>query len=274
MLQDRSTARRRRRSTHPPFPRILCAVDGSAEAEAAIANALALADGDARIVFAASWYGTGSGERGAASEKRARDAVTQAVMRGREAGIESQFQLVHAPRLGEALMRIASLHDVVVVGAHPHARTTGIVLGETATLLVHRSPVPVLIARDIPLCAGVVAGTRAKPADRPVLTAAAHLAARLNAELTIVHVPDGDGERQRPELRAELANARALLGRELDCLTETGSPARAIVSVAAYDGAGLIVVGSRGRLGIPALTSVSERVAHLAPCSVLVMRNA
>jgi nucleotide-binding universal stress UspA family protein len=42
-------------------------------------------------------------------------------------------------------------------------------------------------------------------------------------------------------------------------------------ALAEGEGAGLIVVGSRGRLGVPALASTSERVAHLAPCSVLVM---
>jgi nucleotide-binding universal stress UspA family protein len=34
----------------------------------------------------------------------------------------------------------------------------------------------------------------------------------------------------------------------------------------------LLVVGSRGLHGIRALGSVSERVAHKAPCSVLVVR--
>lgn len=35
----------------------------------------------------------------------------------------------------------------------------------------------------------------------------------------------------------------------------------------------LIVLGSRGLHGIRALGSVSERVAHRAPCSVLVVRT-
>jgi nucleotide-binding universal stress UspA family protein len=44
------------------------------------------------------------------------------------------------------------------------------------------------------------------------------------------------------------------------------------VLTAEGDGAGLVVVGSGGKRGLPALGSVSERVAHLAPCSVLVIR--
>jgi nucleotide-binding universal stress UspA family protein len=43
--------------------------------------------------------------------------------------------------------------------------------------------------------------------------------------------------------------------------------------VAAAEDADLIVVGSRGLHGIASLGSVSERVAHHARCSVLVVRG-
>jgi nucleotide-binding universal stress UspA family protein len=164
-------------------------------------------------------------------------------------------------------------NDLVVIGAHPHARATGIVLGEAATQLVHGARIPVLVARDRPLDAGIVAATRARPADRIAVTTAAHLAARLGAELTVIRVAEPGDEARHPELRSELANARALLGRGLDYLTEFGAPARAIVTAADGEHAGLVVVGSDGRRGVRALASVSERVAHLAPCSVLVMRG-
>jgi nucleotide-binding universal stress UspA family protein len=250
----------------------LCAVDGAEGTAAAIEQAIAVADRDARIVFAGSWYGTGSAERGLASEREAQRTLSAAVGQARAVGIKAGSQIFHAPRLSDALLKIRAQHDLIVVGAHPHARATGIVLGETATRLVHRSPLPVLVARAAPIDAGVVVGTRALPDDRRALTAAAHLGARLGAELTVVHVPGRDGDDRRPELEAELANARALLGRSLDYVKEYGSPARALISVAEGDGAGLIVVGSRNLLGLPALASVSERVAHLAPCSVLVTR--
>jgi nucleotide-binding universal stress UspA family protein len=273
MLDPTSTPTRRRRSAQPPFPRILCAVEGTDATETAIEQAISVAGGDARIVFAGSWYGGGSAKRGLACEEEAHRSVRAAVSKAREAGVDASCQVIHAPRLSDGLLQSRAQHDLVVVGAPPHARTTGIVLGETATRLVHRSPVPVLLARPRALETGVVVGTRALPDDRRAMTTAAHLAARLGAELTVVHVAKRDQEHERPELHAELANARALLGRSLDYVPESGSPARALVAVAEGDGAGLIVVGSRNRLGLPALTSVSERVAHLAPCSVLVMRE-
>jgi len=147
------------------------------------------------------------------------------------------------------------------------------VLSELATELVHRCSLPVLVARDHPLASGVVAATRGVPADRAAITAGTHIAARLGAEMTIVHVPERGDEHRQSELKAEVANAGALLGRSLDYVELEGPLARAIVDVAEGDGAGLVVVGSEGKQGLPALRSVSERVAHHAPCSVLVVRN-
>jgi nucleotide-binding universal stress UspA family protein len=54
---------------------------------------------------------------------------------------------------------------------------------------------------------------------------------------------------------------------------ERGSPHRRIVEVAHEVNASLIVMGSRGRAGVAALGSVSERVSHRAGCSVLVVRR-
>lgn len=54
-------------------------------------------------------------------------------------------------------------------------------------------------------------------------------------------------------------------------LVEDASPVDALVAGAVR--ADLLVVGSRGLRGVRALGSVSERVAHQAPCSVLVVRR-
>ena len=273
MLDQRPHPHRPRYSEQPPFARILCAVDRDGVDQTTIEQAIALADGDARLVFAAHWYGKGSLERAAEADERALDAAERAVEQAQRAGVAARAEYFHTPRFADALLSQAARHDVVVVGAHPHCRATGIVLGQTATLLVHRSAIPVLVARGRPLAAGVVAATRALPADRAVVTAATHIAARLAAELAVVHVPERRDNRRSTELKAELANARALLGRQLDYLEFEGPAARAIVDVAKGDGAGVVVVGSEGKQGLPALRSVSERVAHHAPCSVLVMRE-
>src|SRR5829696_7793819 len=106
MLDHAPKPTRRRRSAQPPFPRILCAVDGSGNTGASIEQAIAVADGDARIVFAGSWYRTEAGEGDAPSEQEAAyRLVKAAVAKAREAGVDASYQLFHAPRLSDALLQ-------------------------------------------------------------------------------------------------------------------------------------------------------------------------
>lgn len=240
------------RPLHPPFTRVACLAD----ADAAPAQAIALAGTDAHVTFAG-----------------AEAAVDQACRRAEQAGLSPRRATLGADSPEAGLARLTASHDLIVVGAPGHTRAAGIVLGATATQLVHRSPIPVLVARERPLADGVIAATRARPADRIALITGARIAARLGAELTVVHVQERDDPTREPELQAELANTRALLGRDLDFVRPVGPTARTIVDTADGDGAGLVVVGSRLRVGLPALMSVSERVAHDAPCSVLILRG-
>ena len=54
--------------------------------------------------------------------------------------------------------------------------------------------------------------------------------------------------------------------------TLDGPPAEALPALAGSLKSGLLVLGSRRRTGVRAIASVSERAAHAAPCSVLVLR--
>jgi nucleotide-binding universal stress UspA family protein len=133
--------------------------------------------------------------------------------------------------------------------------------------------VPLLVARERPLSDGVLAATDGRPRSRSALTAAGRVARRLGADLTVVHIAEPDDRDRRPELASAMAGVRSLLGRDVRYVTEFGAAAPRIVAAAEGAGAGLVVVGSRGRLGVAALASTSERVAHRAACSVLVERG-
>jgi nucleotide-binding universal stress UspA family protein len=156
--------------------------------------------------------------------------------------VEATCQYVQAPKPEAAVLANARWFDLIVLGPPTGSRASGILIRETATSLLHRSPVPVLVTRAPELTGGVVVATRGVPQDRAALTAAAHIAARRGCELTEVRQPGG-------------------------------SPAHEIVTAAEDAQAGLIVLGSDLKHGLPAPQSVSERVAHQAPCSVLVMRG-
>lgn len=151
------------------------------------------------------------------------------------------------------------------VGAGPHRRMTGLLLGEVASRLLRHSPCSVLIARE---CRSkswprrILAGIDGSPQSLDGAAVAADLARSHGAEFTVITALRGktiDVDRVR-ELHPQV-------------LIDPRAPVDALVEEA-RDG-DLVVVGSRGlHGGLGALGSVSERVAHRAGTSVLVLRPA
>jgi nucleotide-binding universal stress UspA family protein len=165
--------------------------------------------------------------------------------------------------------------DLISVGSHGSSRTAGILFGSVATAMAHYAPCCVLIARD--------AG-EGETFPRVILHAgdgspdsleAAHLAGRLAArhEATLVTLHVRTGSDRGSGAAEESVSMIEAGGPEPVIELADGAPQRRIVEVAGRIGASLIVVGSRGLTGLKALGSVSERVAHRAPCSVLVVRR-
>jgi nucleotide-binding universal stress UspA family protein len=66
----------------------------------------------------------------------------------------------------------------------------------------------------------------------------------------------------------------AATGTEPVILDAPGHLPGAVADAARDFNAALVITGSRRLTGLPALRSVSERIAHDAPCSVLVVRSA
>jgi nucleotide-binding universal stress UspA family protein len=256
------------RPTHgAPFKRILCAVDGSREAAVALEHAIAVAGGDAEITVAAVW------SEESPLGRSAWDVVDQAMATAVAAGARASRRLIQAPHVADALLATALGHDLLVIGWRPHSRARGVLSADISTAIVHRAACSVLLARPKPLTAGVLAATDGCPRSRSALTAATLVASRLGAPLTVLHVRQVDDRDRSRELAAELTNARALLGRELRYVTDNGGTPARIVATARAACVGLVVTGSAGKHGVAALGSTSERVAHQAPCSVLIVRG-
>jgi nucleotide-binding universal stress UspA family protein len=248
-----------------PFKRILCAVDGTREADVALQQAIALAGDDSKITVAAVW------SEESPLGRTAWDVVDQAVATARAAGARASRRLIQSPHVADAPLATALGHDLLVIGCRPHSRARGILSADLSTAMAHRAACSVLLARSKPLTAGVLAASDCLPRTCSALTAATLIANRLATSLTVLHVRELDDRERHRELAAELTNARALLGRDLRYVTETGGTSARIVAAARAPSVGLVVTGSSGKRGVAALGSTSERVAHQAPCSVLIV---
>jgi nucleotide-binding universal stress UspA family protein len=173
--------------------------------------------------------------------------------------------LVHGPAAGTLLRELERTEaTLAAVGTHGHTRASEILLGGVAGELLHFAPCSVLVAR--PPASGrsfpsnIVAGVDGSPSSERALATAELLAHRFGAGLKVVVALRGKHvDLARVRLRTPFAH-------EADA-----RPADALCDAAA--GADLLLVGSRGLHGPLALGSVSERVAHRAGCSVLVVRQ-
>ena len=150
------------------------------------------------------------------------------------------------------------------MGGRKHSRTLGSLLGSIATATVHRASVPVLVAHPAPGPA---------PFRQEILLAtgvAVRLATRHVAPVAIAAC--GTAAIARHHVAEVATTIQAATGVEPVMLSGSGSVPEAFVAAANVNGAAVIVIGSRGRSGLAAVGSVSERVAHPAPCSILVVR--
>jgi nucleotide-binding universal stress UspA family protein len=153
--------------------------------------------------------------------------------------------------------------SLLVVGSHGHRRAAEIVLGGVSGELLHAAPCSVLVSRATAapelFPRAIVAGVDGSPASERALSIAEGLAARFRAPLRVVTALRGKGI-DPARVRSRAPFAEVVDERPVDAL------------VAAAADAELLVVGCRGLHGLHALGSVSERVAHRAGCSVLVVR--
>lgn len=155
---------------------------------------------------------------------------------------------------------------VLVIGSHGHRRATEILLGGVAGAVLHRAPCSVLIARSpresaaLAFPSSIIVGVDGSPQSRGALEVATRMAQRFATSLRVV-----------VGLRGKDVDSEEVCHLAPDVDLVDMHPVEALATNAQQND--LLVVGSRGLHGLRALGSVSERVAHQARCSVLVVRK-
>lgn len=260
------------------FSHVLCAVDGSRGSGEAVRQAIALCRPGASLRFIAVHHqARGRGLVGTVelSEQQAREALDEAAKLARQAEIDASTELRGGARTSDVLLGEAEHHDLLVIGGYGGKRIGGIMLGNTATRIAHRSARPLLVARrtadgdGFPEC--VLLASDGTAGSWTAARIATQIAEDRGSELRVAHIPVG----AHPDRDREVANQLVMIERALGAppeVSETpGQPAERIAEAARAHQASLIVIGRRGLKGIRAMGSVSERVVHRAPCSVLVI---
>jgi nucleotide-binding universal stress UspA family protein len=233
--------------TLAPFKRVVVGVDGGEEALEAVRQAVGLVapTGGLELLYAVDRGESAiAGSRAFPLTAQIERDADEVVSRARAvAGRGATSRIVSGVPVPAILDELAATRaTLVAVGASEHGRSSEIPGRGVAAGLLRRAPCSVLVARKPALPAffprTVVAGLDGSPQSDAAIAVAHAVAERFDASLDVVTALDGAG-----------------------------------ALVAACRGADLLVVGCRGLRGLAALGSVSEQVAHLADCSVLVVRG-
>lgn len=250
------------------FARILVGVDGTSHGFDACRQAARLADPDAAVEaatvvqFPPSAAAALGVDHLAAELERNTAAVLSGASQilGPDAQARSLYGLT-VPELLEEATRIDA--TLLAIGIHGRPRIQEIIFGGVAGELLHQAPCSVLLARPVPDVANfpssIVVGIDGSEEAERAHEAALELAARFKAR-----------HRGIVAMGGKRLNVHYVLRRHRPAKAHTTNPVAALVD--ASKTADLLVVGSRGLHGVRALGSVSERVAHEAGCSVLVVR--
>ena len=97
------------------------------------------------------------------------------------------------------------------------------------------------------------------------------LARALGAQATLLHVISAESRVRPHHVQTQQQTLQRMLPGSSEALIELGSARLRIVEQARDRGASLVVMGTRRQHGPRMLGSVSARVVHEAPCSVLLV---
>ncbi|KXK59877.1 universal stress protein UspA [Micromonospora rosaria] len=287
---------------------ILVGYDGSADAEVALAWALAEATHSGRPVrlayvfewlTVAGWLGPGVAP-GVWPDETARREVEELVRRAageaaaRHPGLTVHGEVLDGPP-ALVLQERSAEAGLLVLGSRGHGGFTGLLVGSTAVSVSAHAHCPVVVVRTAPDATPAGADAEAGPVVVGVdgsecallaLGWAVERAAQRRVPLRVVRAwsptqyrsqgfdPEEAAATERASLDEDLAPWRETFPQvSVEVEVTTGSAGSLLL--AAARGAQLVVVGTRGRGGLRGmlLGSVSQQLIQHAPCPVAVVRE-
>jgi nucleotide-binding universal stress UspA family protein len=254
------------------FARILVGFDGTDWGFEALRQTLVLAPAEGSAVHAVTALDTSPAARTGFDSAYWADVLIEEATTARDTAASiiggRPDSTVRVAR-GRPLHVLRSARDetdatLLALGGRHSSRFLGIVMGDTATELLHDGTCSVLVARPKPGQSwkpeSVVVGLDGSASALAALATTNELATRLGATIEVVSAT-GDESTSPDSAWADKVTS-----------WDSAHPVAALVERSRK--ADLIVVGSRGLHGLRALGSTSERVAHQAHCSVLVVHQA
>ena len=260
----------------PPFASVLCAVDGTRASTAAVRTAVGLAAQGGRLTLLAVTAEAGSGAYATAdiSPARAEHILERAKQVAADAGVSASTVLDPEGPPAQVILERAAAHDLLVIGAPVTSWLGGLIVGGVADTALGRLETPMMVVRRAvtgPLRGRtVLVASDGQPDSDPVVEFAGKLGRAYGAGVTIVHALASEGASHPRRIQAQARALQDASTPDVQLRFEPGNATEVILEAADAAKAAIVVIGTRRLRGVRALGSVSRRVLHDAPCSVLV----
>ncbi len=268
----------------PIFADILCAIDGKEGGFSAVEQAVSLAGAEGRVtsLLVTSYRSGGPHRSPAIGPMRAAEILEHAGEIAREAGVQYVEEVDPGSPPARVILDWSARYELLALGAPASswpARLLSVGVADKAiggfsnALLVSRK-----LAEGRRFGDRIVVASDGLDGSDGLVEMVGRLARANRSDVTLVHAlgrepvkRGSSSEQERAVQEQEQALARACLPGTSELVVKPGRAAAAIVSAAAEADASLVVMGSRRLDGVRALGGVSRRVAHQAPCSVLLV---
>jgi nucleotide-binding universal stress UspA family protein len=259
------------------FTNIVCGIDGSPAALEGARHAAALAGADASVELVAVVNDPFDVDRRAGiNDRTAAAALATAADELAAMGtyVVARKVVSEGRFVWDKLLDVSQDADLLVVGRHRRVPLPPPSGGQTITNILQRAELPVLVATATPAGRSfpgriLVAAAGPGHPENAVRIATA-LAGRTGSDDVVLVRAGRRNAVVAPAVAAAAADLREVAGAPTEVVTEGLAPL-AIVEWAARERASLVITGARRKTPLSQLRSVSTRVAHAAPCSVLVM---
>ncbi len=270
------------------FTNVLCAVHGTWRSMEAVRAATSLTgpDGHLTLLAATGASSSGLGATAVISHSRAERIVRQAKRIADRAGVPSSTIVDPDVPPVDVILQRASDYDLLVIGSPATQWLGGMLLarvsswlggmlgGVTATAL-GRITTPLLVVRtpsaDSLRSRTILVASDGQEGSDHIVELAGRLAQSQGAQAMLVNALGAESRMNPRAIQDQARTLKDMVPEASEPLIEPGHASEVILDAAKSTKAAMIVIGSRRLAGVRAFGSVSRRVVHDAPCSVLVV---
>jgi nucleotide-binding universal stress UspA family protein len=259
------------------FSDVLCAVDGTERSYTAVEQAATLAGpaGQLTLLAVTAVAGSGKYKSAAISSERAERVLARAKRIAEKAGVRSTEVMDPGGPPSAVILRTADQRDLLALGAPAMSVLGGMFVGGVAFETLDSFAIPMLMARAAPkglrFARRILVASDALDGSDQVVELTGRLAREQEASVILLHAAGVDSKGRPSRIKAQAHALESVLPASSEAIVERGRARDTIVEIAGSAGVSLVVMGSRRRGALHALGSVSRRVVHDAPCSVLLV---